>query len=77
MSKVTLESVAHRLSRLEGEVHERNESQKEMIKKLDALAERFARYEAKWGGIVMVLSAMVGLALALKTEIKRLFGHGD
>lgn len=76
MSKVTLDNVAQRLSRLEGEVHDRNETQREMVKKLDSLAERFTRYEAKWGGIVMVLSAVVGLLLAFKTEILRVFRGG-
>jgi hypothetical protein len=41
--------------------------------KLDILILRFTRYEAKWGGIMMVVSALLALSIALKNEILRLF----
>lgn len=68
-----IEEIAERLGRLEAREETVSAQQGEMIKKLDALNERFARYEAKWGGIVMVLSAILGLALALKSEILGIF----
>lgn len=42
--------------------------------KLDLLITRFTKYEAKWGGVLMVLSAIGALALALKGEILKAFG---
>lgn len=71
------EEIAERIGRLEAREETISKQQDETNKKLDTLIERFARYEAKWGGIVMVLSALLGLLLALKSEIKRVLGLDD
>lgn len=71
------EEIAARLARLEEREKAVSEQQKATNAKLDTLIERFARYEAKWGGIVMVLSAILGLALALKSELKKLVSWDD
>ena len=71
------EDLAARLTRLEEREKIVSEQQKATNEKLDTLIERFTRYEAKWGGIVMVLSAILGLVLALKSELKKLVGWDD
>lgn len=71
------EDIADRLARLEAREEIISRQQDDTIRKLDTLIERFARYEAKWGGIVMVLSALLGLLLAVKTEVKHLVGWHD
>ncbi len=64
-----------RLVRLETEGNARQDKLESMEIKLDSLIDRFTRYEAKWGGIVMIMSAVLGLLLAFKNEIKeRFFG---
>jgi tetrahydromethanopterin S-methyltransferase subunit B len=67
------EEIAERIARLEAREEHISKSQDETNEKLDTLIGRFTRYEAKWGGIVMVLSAVLGLVLALKSEILRYF----
>lgn len=71
------EEIAERLARLESREETISAQQVETNKRLDTLIDRFARYEAKWGGIVMVLSAILGLVLALKSELKQLVGWNE
>lgn len=71
--EIDLIDIVERLTRLEAENASLEASQLMMMSKLDTLLERFNRYEAKWGGIFMVLSALLGLFLAFKTEILGVF----
>jgi hypothetical protein len=71
--EIDLIDIVERLTRLEAENASLEASQLIMMSKLDTLLERFIRYEAKWGGIFMVLSALLGLFLAFKTEILGVF----
>ena len=60
-----------RLARLET-AHKALEHQHGSIQtKLDMMITRFDKYEAKWGGVLMVASALGAVFLAFKTEVIR------
>jgi hypothetical protein len=65
--------VVERLARLETEGISNEKRLGSMEKKLDTVIERFTRYEAKWGGIFMVLSAILGLLTTFHSSIQKFF----
>jgi hypothetical protein len=69
-------NIEKRLAHLEAMDEVRGKKQDEVINKLDTLTTRFDRYEAKWGGVMMIVSALVAIVMVLKDEVKRLFSHG-
>lgn len=70
MSKPSIEG---RLARLETLAKTADQERHKMSEKLDNLDARFTRYEARWGGVMMVVSALFALTAVLKDEIVRWF----
>lgn len=68
-TEVDLIDIVARLARLEAEQRHLDLQQMTLVSKMDTLLDRFTRYEAKWGGVVMVLSAIIALLVALKAQI--------
>lgn len=69
--EIDMIGLLERLTRLETE-HKALEHQHQSIQtKLDMLLTRFNKYEAKWGGVLMVASALGAVLLAFKAEVLR------
>jgi hypothetical protein len=67
--EIDMIEMLERLTRLETE-HKALEHQHQSIqKKLDMLITRFDKYEAKWGGVLMVVSAVGAVVIAFKSEL--------
>lgn len=69
-----LMDIVQRVARLESEYEIMSKQHSGLTTRLDVLIRRFDRYEAKWGGVLMVLSALAALVLAFKAEIMRFLG---
>jgi hypothetical protein len=68
-TEVNLIDVIERLVRLEAEYSRLEGSQVAITIKLDAIIDKFTRYEARWGGIFMVVSALIGLLAAFHSAV--------
>lgn len=67
--EIDMLELLERVTRIETE-HKVLEHQHASIqKKLDTLITRFDKYEAKWGGVLMVVSAVGAIILAFKAEV--------
>lgn len=71
-----LSAIRERLAKLETREQTLSGNQKEIMAKLDSLILRFDRYEAKWGTLFMIFSAISALVLAFKREIMGFFNVG-
>jgi hypothetical protein len=67
--EIDMIEMLERLTRLETEYKTLEHQHGSIQTKLDILITRFNKYEAKWGGVVMVVSAIVAILIALKTEL--------
>lgn len=68
-NEIDMIEVIERLARLETEFKTLEGQHSGITTKLDLMISRFDRYEAKWGGVVMVATAIGAIVLALKTEL--------
>ena len=62
-------AIERRLTKLETKDDIRGRKQDEIIKELHTLTTRFDRYEAKWGGVLMVFSALIAIVTVAKDAI--------
>lgn len=72
--EIDMIEIIERLTKLETEQKTLAHQHASISTKLDLLITRFTRYEAKWGGVVMVMSALAALVLAFKSELLKWMG---
>jgi hypothetical protein len=72
--EIDMIEVIERLARLETEFKTLEHQHGGIQTKLDIMITRFDKYEAKWGGVLMVGSALFAIFLALKTELLKWLG---
>lgn len=72
--EIDMIEVIERLARLETEFKTLEHQHGSIQTKLDVMITRFDKYEAKWGGVVMVATALGAIVLALKTELLKWLG---
>lgn len=71
MTDVNVVELVQRIAKLEaGHAHLAAQSEA-VTDRLDKLLTRFDKYEAKWGGVLMVVSALSAIGLAFKGEVMR------
>ena len=67
--EIDMIEMLERLTRLETEYKTLEHQHQSIQKKLDTLITRFDKYEAKWGGVLMVVSAVGAVVIAFKAEL--------
>lgn len=72
----TMMEVVERIAKLEAQQEalerrheEESRRQSHAIGELERFMQRFERYEAKWGGVIMVVTAIVAFLTLIKTEV--------
>lgn len=72
--EIDMIEVIERLTKLETEQKTLAHQHSAITTKLDIMITRFDKYEAKWGGVVMVATALGAIVLALKAELLKWIG---
>lgn len=74
-SEIDVAGLLERVAKIETETRNLESQLTAMVAKLDVMIDRFTRYEAKWGGVLMVVSALVGIFATFHTAIQRFFSE--
>lgn len=74
-SEIDIASLLERVAKIETETRNLESQLTTMVIKLDVMIDRFTRYEAKWGGVLMVVSALVGIFATFHTTIQKFFSE--
>jgi len=74
-SEIDIASLLERVAKIETETRNLESQLTTMVIKLDVMIDRFTRYEAKWGGVLMVVSALVGIFATFHATIQKFFSE--